>query len=211
MRLTEIFYSLQGEASRVGLPTLFIRLTGCPLRCVWCDTEYAFEDGTRYSLDQILDQAASYRVKQVTVSGGEPLAQPGCHELLKRLCDAGYEVSLETSGAMPVEAVDSRVCLVMDLKCPGSGELGRNRWENLNYLKPKDEVKFVIADRTDYEWSKAKLFEHDLSHRVAEVLFSPVAGQLEPAQLADWILEDQLPVRFQLQLHKLLWRDAKGR
>ena len=211
LRISEIFCSIQGEASRAGLPTVFVRLTGCPLRCVWCDTEYAFEGGERVSLSSILEQVASYRTPHVTVTGGEPLAQPDCHQLMRELCDGGFDVSLETSGALPVEEVDPRVSLVMDLKCPASGESARNRWQNLSCLASKDEIKFVIANREDYEWSKAKLFEHNLSERVGEVLFSPVEGQLQPAELAGWIVQDALPVRFQLQLHKILWQDARGR
>lgn len=211
LRISEIFCSIQGEASRAGLPTVFVRLAGCPLRCVWCDTEYAFEGGERMPLSSILEQVASYRTPHVTVTGGEPLAQPDCHQLMRDLCDAGFDVSLETSGALPVEEVDPRVSLVMDLKCPASGESARNRWQNLSCLAAKDEIKFVIANRDDYEWSKAKLFEHNLSERVGEVLFSPVEGQLQPGELAGWIVQDALPVRFQLQLHKILWQDARGR
>jgi 7-carboxy-7-deazaguanine synthase len=209
LRITEIFHSLQGEARTVGIPTVFVRLTGCPLRCGYCDTEYAFTGGQWMSLDAILDGVASYGTRHVTVTGGEPLGQRPCVELLKRLCDAGYAVSLETSGALDIAPVDARVSIVLDLKTPGSGEVERNRYENIPLLATKDQVKFVILDRADYEWSRAKLREYDLAGR-CEVLFSPVFGKLEPRQLADWILADRLPVRMQVQLHKLLWGDRPG-
>lgn len=210
LKITEIFYSLQGESNSVGLPTVFVRLTGCPLRCGYCDSEYAFYGGERLGLDEILARVAAYQPKYVCVTGGEPLAQRECLALLQMLCDAGYRVSLETSGALPVDEVDLRVIKVMDLKTPGSGEVGRNRWENLAQLSPQDQIKFVICDRADYEWARFKLDEHQLASRVADVLFSPSFGQIEPLQLAEWILADKLPVRFQLQLHKLLWNDTPG-
>ena len=210
LRITEIFLSLQGESVTVGLPTVFIRLTGCPLRCHYCDTEYAFRGGQYLDLDSITAQVAHYRTRHVTVTGGEPLAQPGCVALLKRLCDAGYQVSLETSGALDVSQVDSRVMKVLDLKTPGSGEVDRNRYQNLDCLLPRDQVKFVICDRTDYEWARRVLDEQRLASR-CEVLFSPSFGQQDAAELAGWILEDRLPVRFQIQLHKILWGDERGR
>ncbi len=210
LKITEIFHSLQGEASTVGLPTVFVRLTGCPLRCQYCDSEYAFYGGERLSLDAICARVAEFGAHHVCVTGGEPLAQPDCLPLLTRLCDAGFSVSLETSGAMPLEGVDPRVSKVMDLKTPGSGELERNRWENLPLLGGRDQIKFVLCDRADYDWARFKLDEHRLTERVAEVLFSPSYGQLEPRTLADWILADRLPVRFQVQLHKLLWGDTPG-
>lgn len=210
LKITEIFYSLQGESNTVGLPTVFVRLTGCPLRCGYCDSEYAFYGGERLTLSAILEKVASYRPRYVCVTGGEPLAQRDCTQLLARLCDAGYQVSLETSGALPLDDVDVRVIKVMDLKTPGSGEVSRNRWENLPLLQAQDQVKFVICDREDYEWARFKLDEHRLHERVAEVLFSPSFGQIEPVQLAEWIIADNLPVRFQLQLHKLLWNDTPG-
>jgi len=210
LRVTEIFLSIQGESRTVGWPTVFVRLTGCPLRCRWCDTAYAFQGGRRRSVEEVVAQVAGFAVGHVTVTGGEPLAQPACLELLERLADTGMEVSLETSGAMDLSRVDPRVVKVMDLKPPGSGETARNRLANLDCLTPKDQVKFVIADRTDYQWSRALVARYRLPER-CEVLFSPVAGELPPRQLAEWILEDRLPVRFQLQLHKLLWGDVPGR
>lgn len=210
LKITEIFYSLQGESTTVGLPTVFVRLTGCPLRCGYCDSEYAFYGGERMSLDAILAKVASFNPRYICVTGGEPLAQRECLTLLKMLCDAGYSVSLETSGALPVDDVDPRVVKVMDLKTPGSGEVGRNRWENIPLLSGQDQIKFVICDRADYEWARFKLDEHQLAGKVAEVLFSPSFGQVTPLELAEWILADNLPVRFQLQLHKLLWNDAPG-
>lgn len=210
LKITEIFYSLQGESSTVGLPTVFVRLTGCPLRCGYCDSEYAFYGGERMTLESILEKVASYRPRYVCVTGGEPLAQRDCIQLLTKLCDAGYQVSLETSGALPLDDVDPRVIKVMDLKTPGSGEVNRNRWENLPQLQAQDQVKFVICSREDYEWARFKVDEHRLRERVGEVLFSPSFGQIEPVQLAEWILADNLPVRFQLQLHKLLWNDTPG-
>lgn len=210
LKITEIFYSLQGESSTVGLPTVFVRLTGCPLRCGYCDSEYAFYGGERLTIDEILAKVASFNPRYICVTGGEPLAQRECLTLLGALCDAGYSVSLETSGALPVDDVDPRVIKVMDLKTPGSGEVGRNRWENIPLLSAQDQVKFVICNREDYEWARFKVDEHQLVGRVAEVLFSPSFGQVTPLSLAEWILADNLPVRFQLQLHKLLWNDAPG-
>jgi 7-carboxy-7-deazaguanine synthase len=210
LKITEIFYSLQGEARTVGLPTVFVRLTGCPLRCGYCDSEYAFYGGERMALDVILEKVADYQPRYVCVTGGEPLAQRECLTLLTALCDAGYKVSLETSGAMPIDEVDSRVSRVMDLKTPGSGEVGRNRWENLQHLTLQDQIKFVICDRVDYEWARFELDKHQLASKVGDVLFSPSFSQIKPLDLAEWILADNLPVRFQLQLHKLLWNDAPG-
>ncbi len=188
---------------------MFVRLTGCPLRCVWCDTEYAFHGGDWHTLDDILAEVASHGASHVCVTGGEPLAQKRCLQLLQKLCDAGYQVSLETSGALDVSAVDPRVRKVMDLKAPDSGECARNLWSNLDHLLPHDQLKLVIASRADYEWACATLFEHSLAQRCM-VFFSPVHGAVEPRKLAEWIIDDRLPVRFQLQLHKLLWNDAAG-
>lgn len=210
LRITEIFYSLQGEARTVGLPTVFVRLTGCPLRCGYCDTEYAFSGGEWISLDDILARVAEYRPRYVTVTGGEPLAQRPCRELLRRLCDRDYEVSLETGGALDIGDIDPRVSIVMDLKTPGSGEEQKNLYANIERLRPGDQVKFVICDREDYEWSRAKLAEYRLGE-ICEVLFSPAYGQVSPTELAEWILADRLPVRLQIQLHKLLWGEARGR
>jgi 7-carboxy-7-deazaguanine synthase len=210
LRITEIFHSIQGEADAVGWPTVFVRLTGCPLRCTWCDTTYSFTGGDKRTLDEVLATVAGYQARHVCVTGGEPLAQKACLPLLAALCDAGFEVSLETSGAMDVAEVDPRVRKVMDLKCPGSGEMARNRWENVAHLLPHDQLKFVIADRADYEWAREQTRAHALATR-CQVLFSPVADQLPPGQLADWILADRLPVRLQLQLHKVLWGNAPGR
>jgi 7-carboxy-7-deazaguanine synthase len=209
-RITEIFYSLQGESRTVGLPTVFVRLTGCPLRCGYCDTEYAFYGGQKMDIEDIVQKVADYNPKYVCVTGGEPLAQPNCKPLLSALCDKGWEVSLETSGAMDVSEVDGRVVKVMDLKTPGSGEVSKNRYENIECLTERDQTKFVICNRDDYEWSKQQLEKHQLASR-CEVLFSPIHGELEPGDLADWIIEDNLPVRMQLQLHKYLWGDAQGR
>lgn len=210
LRITEIFYSLQGEARTVGCPTVFVRLTGCPLRCGYCDTEYAFHGGAWMGMNDVLARIAEYAPRYVTVTGGEPLAQKPCRALLARLGDAGYEVSLETSGALDIAGIDARVSVVMDLKTPGSGEVERNCYANVALLKPKDQVKFVICDRADYEWSRARLAEHNLARR-CEVLLSPAYGQLEPASLAEWVLADRLPVRVQIQLHKLLWGELSGR
>lgn len=210
LRITEIFYSLQGETRTAGLPTVFVRLTGCPLRCQYCDTAYAFNGGQLQSLDDILEQVAAYRPRHVCVTGGEPLAQPNCIPLLARLCDAGYEVSLETSGAFDIAAVDTRVSRVLDLKTPGSAEVARNRYENIAQLTPNDQVKFVICSREDYDWAVSKLIEYRLEQRAGEVLFSPSHHQVDARQLADWIVADNLPVRLQLQLHKILWNDEPG-
>jgi 7-carboxy-7-deazaguanine synthase len=210
LKITEIFYSLQGESRTVGWPTVFIRLTGCPLRCGYCDSEYAFYGGEWWNLDAICNRVAEWQPRFVTVTGGEPLAQRSVHELLRLLCDVGYEVSLETSGALDMSGVDARVVRVMDLKTPDSGESARNRWENVALLSMRDQVKFVICSRADYDWAKQCLVEHALASR-CEVLFSPAFGQVEPRDLAGWVLADGLPVRFQLQLHKLLWGEEPGR
>lgn len=210
LRITEIFYSLQGESRTVGLPTVFIRLTGCPLRCQYCDTTYAFKGGELMELAEIMSQVAAYKARYICVTGGEPLAQPNCLPLLKQLCDAGYEVSLETSGALDISATDTRVSRVLDLKTPGSAEVARNLYENIDYLTPNDQVKFVICSRDDYDWAKTKLIQYDLPNRVDEVLFSPSFQQIKPQLLADWIIADNLPVRYQLQLHKILWNDEPG-
>ena len=210
LRVTEIFASVQGEATRIGLPTVFVRLTGCPLRCRWCDTEYAFNGGTTRSINEVLSEVAGHGLRQVCVTGGEPLAQKQCLPLLAALCDAGYDVSLETSGALDVADVDSRVSRIMDLKAPGSAEVDKNLWENLPLLGGRDEIKIVIADEADYRWATEQLNAHKLAER-CNVLFSPVAGELSPATLAEWIVRDRLPVRFQMQLHKILWADARGR
>ncbi len=210
LRITEIFYSLQGESNTVGLPTVFIRLTGCPLRCVYCDTAYAFTGGKKIGIDAIIAETGQYGTRYVTVTGGEPLAQTGSLELMARLLDQGFMVSLETSGALDVSKVDPRVVKVMDLKTPGSGELDRNIYQNIQHLTQKDQVKFVIGTDGDYNWSKAILREYDLPNR-CEILFSPVMGQQNPTELAEKILKDRLPVRFQLQLHKILWNDVQGK
>jgi 7-carboxy-7-deazaguanine synthase len=210
VRITEIFHSLQGEARAVGWPTVFVRLTGCPLRCGYCDTEYAFSGGDWMSLDEIIERVDEYRSRHVCVTGGEPLAQPGVIPLLRILCDRGYQVSLETSGSRNINAVDDRVSVVMDLKTPGSGECDRNLYDNIDRLDDNDQVKFVILDRADYEWSREQVEKYHLSEK-CEVLFSPVHGQLEIKDLAQWILEDRLPVRLQVQLHKLIWGDERGR
>ena len=210
LRLTEIFYSLQGEASRVGLPTAFVRLTGCPLRCTWCDTTYSFTGGEATSIESVLAEVGRYPARQVCVTGGEPLAQKECLGLLTALCDAGYDVSLETSGALDIAAVDPRVARIMDLKAPDSGESARNRWENLAALTARDEIKIVIASRRDYEWARGILRERALDDLCA-ILFSPAQGLIEPQSLAEWVLADGLNVRFQLQLHKLLWGNMQGK
>ena len=210
LRINEIFHSLQGEANSVGFRTVFVRLTGCPLRCRYCDTEYAFHAGDWHDLDSILESVRQFDATHVCVTGGEPLAQPNCLALLERLCDAGFKVSLETSGAMSIDRVDPRVVRVLDVKTPGSGEVARNRVENFPLLTPRDQVKFVICSREDYDWSRAYLQEHALSER-CQVLFSPSYSEVPAATLADWILADRLPVRFQLQLHKVLWGDVPGK
>jgi 7-carboxy-7-deazaguanine synthase len=209
LRIFEIFHSLQGESSRVGLPTVFVRLTGCPLRCGYCDTEYAFHGGATQSFDEILATVTNYQAQYVCVTGGEPLAQKGCHQLLKMLCDAGYQVSIETSGAIDISQVDQRVSVIMDIKTPGSGEASKNLWSNVAALSAKDEVKFVLVDRTDYDWAKQILGQYDLTQK-CPVLFSPVYKTLPPANLAAWVLEDHLPVRMQVQLHKILWGEKAG-
>ena len=210
LRLTEIFYSLQGEASRVGLPTVFVRLTGCPLRCTWCDTTYSFTGGEAASIESVLVEVAKYPARQVCVTGGEPLSQKECLPLLTTLCDAGYDVSLETSGALEVADVDPRVSRIMDLKAPDSGEVERNLWANLDCLNARDEIKIVIASRGDYEWARDVVRQRQID-RLCPVLFSPAQGLVEPQSLADWILTDGLNVRFQLQLHKLLWGNMQGK
>ena len=209
LRISEIFFSLQGETSRIGLPTVFIRLTGCPLRCQYCDTSYAFTGGGNMSVAEIMRKVAHYAPRYVTVTGGEPLSQKNCLVLLRALCDEGYEVSLETSGALDISEVDNRVMRVVDIKTPASGEVEKNRWENLSMLSRQDEVKFVLCDENDYKWSMQMLSEHQLSDK-CEILFSPAHGLLNATQLAEWILRDHLPVRMQLQLHKLLWENNPG-
>ena len=210
LRVNEIFHSLQGEADAVGYPTVFVRLTGCPLRCRYCDTEYAFHAGEWWDLDAITETVGGYATRHVCVTGGEPLAQPNCLKLLERLCDRGFEVSLETSGALDIAPVDSRVSRVVDIKTPGSHEAARNRIENFDLLTQRDQVKFVICSREDYDWSKAFLKEHGLSEH-CRILFSPSYNEVSPTALAEWILADRLPVRFQLQLHKVLWGDTPGK
>ena len=210
LKLTEIFLSLQGESNSIGWPTVFVRLTGCPLRCQYCDTAYAFHGGQWWDIDAILAEVAGHGARHVCVTGGEPLAQKRCIGLLQRLCDAGYDVSLETSGAIDIADVDPRVSRVLDIKTPGSAEAHRNLWSNLPLLTPRDQVKFVICSREDYDWSKGVVAEHGLSE-VCDVLFSPSFSQVRPRDLADWIVADRLPVRFQLQLHKILWDDEPGR
>ena len=210
LRINEIFHSLQGEADSVGFRTVFVRLTGCPLRCRYCDTEYAFHAGDWQDLDSILESVRKFDATHVCVTGGEPLAQPNCLVLLQRLSDAGFKVSLETSGAMSIAGVDPRVVRVLDVKTPGSGEAARNKVENFPLLTPRDQVKFVICSREDYDWSRAYLQEHALSER-CQVLFSPSYSEVPAATLADWILADRLAVRFQLQLHKVLWGDVPGK
>ena len=209
LKITEIFFSLQGEARDAGKPTVFIRLTGCPLRCVYCDSEYAFHGGEWVHIDQIMEQAASYNTKYVCVTGGEPLAQKRCHELLRKLCEAGYKVSLETSGAMDVSRVDKRVSRVLDIKTPDSGELERNLWANLDELTSNDQVKFVICSRRDYDWAVAEIRSRGLEENT-EILFSPAWEQQDATELSAWVLEDQVAVRVQLQLHKILWGDVPG-
>lgn len=210
LRVSEIFHSLQGEADSVGWRTVFVRLTGCPLRCTWCDTAYAFHGGQWLEIDEIMQQVAAHAAHHVCVTGGEPLAQKRCLTLLDELCERGYEVSLETSGALDIAQVNPRVRRVVDFKAPGSGETARNLWSNVQHLGARDQAKFVIADRVDFDWSVERVREHALAER-CPVLFSPVQGQLEPSLLAEWILADRLPVRFQLQLHKILWGNQPGR
>lgn len=209
LKIHEIFYSLQGESSRVGLPTVFVRLTGCPMRCVYCDTAYAFSGGCNMEISDIMAKVAEFGTKYVTVTGGEPLAQKGCLVLLKELCDAGYSVSLETGGAIDISPVDKRVSVILDVKTPGSGEVENNVWTNLDYLKPADEVKFVLCSRADYDWAKDILVKHHIADK-CPVLFSPVYSQVNPTDLAEWVLKDQLPVRMQVQLHKILWGEKPG-
>ena len=211
LRITEIFYSLQGEARTVGLPTVFVRLTGCPLRCHYCDTEYAFHGGELQSIEAILGKVSEYQPRFVCVTGGEPMAQPNCVVLLTALCDAGYSVSLETSGAIALDSVDPRVSKVVDLKTPASGEVEKNRYNNIALLTQQDQIKFVICNRDDYQWAKFKVDEYHLLDQVGEVLFSPSYQQLPARELADWILTDNLPVRMQVQLHKVIWGNEPGR
>lgn len=210
VRITEIFYSLQGEARTVGCPTVFVRLTGCPLRCLYCDTSYAFSGGDVRPLEDVVAEVSQYGAAYITVTGGEPLAQKDCWPLVSALCDLGAEVSIETSGAVDIAGLDPRAVVVMDLKTPASGELHRNRYENLEHLKPSDQLKFVICDRKDYDWAKLTVDQYRLTDRVDTVLFSPSQGQLDSQSLAKWILEDRLKVRFQLQLHKVIWGDEQG-
>lgn len=210
LRVSEVFLSIQGETSRTGLPTVFIRLTGCPLRCRWCDTTYSFQGGETIALEELLRQVAAFGVGTVCVTGGEPLAQKACPALLTALCDEGYNVSLETSGAYDIAVVDPRVSRIVDIKPPGSGESERNLWENIPMLNARDEVKFVLASRADYDWARVAVRQHELIGR-CPVLFSPVQGELDPQQLAEWILADRLPVRMQVQLHKILWGNARGK
>lgn len=210
LRVHEIFHSLQGESSRIGLPTVFVRLTGCPMRCVYCDTAYAFHGGKSMEIADIMHEVAIHGARYVTVTGGEPLAQKECETLLHELCDAGYDVSLETGGAMDISGVDPRVSVILDIKTPGSGEVEKNRWANLDHLKPSDEIKFVLCGREDYEWAKAIMAEHDLAGK-SSVLFSPVYQQVNPTELAEWVLQDKLPVRMQVQLHKILWGETPGK
>ncbi|HET8941384.1 MAG TPA: 7-carboxy-7-deazaguanine synthase QueE [Rudaea sp.] len=210
LRISEIFHSLQGEAREAGRRTVFVRLTGCPLRCVWCDTEYAFHGGQWRDIGAVIEEVASFETPYVCVTGGEPLAQKRCHALLTKLCDAGFSVSLETSGALDISGVDARVTTVMDIKAPGSGEVARNLWSNLDVLRPHDQVKFVLADRADYDWACAILHQYAIAKR-CDVLFSPVYETLQPHDLAEWILADRVPVRMQMQLHKLLWGEVPGK
>lgn len=209
LKIHEIFHSIQGESSRIGLPTTFVRLTGCPMRCVYCDTAYAFSGGSNMEIDAILSRVAELGAHYVTVTGGEPLAQKDCHALLSALCDAGYSVSLETGGAMDIAAVDPRVSVILDIKTPGSGELEKNLWANLARLKKTDEVKFVLCDRADYDWAKQQLVLHKLNE-TCPVVFSPVFSQVNATDLAEWVLADKLPVRMQVQLHKILWGEKPG-
>jgi 7-carboxy-7-deazaguanine synthase len=209
LKVYEIFHSLQGESSRIGLPTVFVRLTGCPMRCTYCDTEYAFSGGSNMEVASILNQVERFGTKYVTVTGGEPLAQKACHVLLKDLCDAGYSVSLETGGAMDIATVDDRVSVILDIKTPDSNEEKNMMWSNLAYLKPKDEIKFVLCGRDDYDWAKQKIMELNLADK-CPIIFSPSFNDLNPVDLANWVLADQLPVRMQVQLHKILWGEKTG-
>lgn len=209
LKITEVFRSLQGESVNVGLPTVFVRLTGCPLRCHYCDTAYAFTGGERRSVQSLLEEVGGHNTHHVCVTGGEPLAQPNCLVLLQALCDAGYSVSLETSGAMKIEGVDPRVQCILDIKTPKSGEAERNLWSNIEHLKPQDQIKFVICDKADFDWAVARVLEHQLDNRCG-LLFSPSCGQVAPSDLADWLLASGLQARLQLQLHKILWGDRAG-
>ncbi len=209
LKIYEIFHSLQGETSRSGLPTVFVRLTGCPLRCSYCDTEYAFSGGSNMEIADILQKVAEFGARYVTVTGGEPLAQKQCHDLLKSLCDAGYSVSLETGGAMDIAKVDERVSIILDIKTPTSNEEKKNLWSNLTHIKPSDEIKFVLCNRADYEWAKTKLEELKLAEK-CPVLFSPSYHELAAIELATWVLADKLQVRMQIQLHKILWGEKQG-
>lgn len=210
LRITEIFFSIQGESQTVGLPTIFIRLTGCPLRCQYCDTAYAFKGGKILSINEIIQQVNQYKAKNICITGGEPLAQINCHNLILALCDLDYNVSIETSGALDISNIDKRAHIVMDLKTPGSKEENKNLYTNIDYLKPEDEIKFVICDRNDYDWALDIMHKYNLTNK-SKVLFSASWQQLNPTELADWIIQDRVEVRFQLQLHKILWNDAPGR
>ncbi len=210
LRISEIFYSLQGESSSIGKPTLFVRLTGCPLRCVWCDTEYAFTGGEYWQFDDLVEKIASYSPQNICITGGEPMAQKqACQKLMFTLCELGYSVSLETSGSIDLKEVDHRVIKVMDLKAPDSGEMAKNHYQNIQYLSKRDEVKFVVMSRKDYDWTKMQIDQYQLSEKT-NVIISPCFGEIDERQLAEWIIEDNLPVRFQIQMHKILWNDAKG-
>ena len=210
LRITELFFSIQGESNTVGYPTVFVRLTGCPMRCSYCDTDYAFHGGNKQTVDEIVAQVADYKTKHVTVTGGEPLAQPECHDLMKALCDAGYKVSLETGNGIDISNVDSRVYVVLDIKTPASNEEHNNKYTNIEHIKASDCFKFVICDEADYQWSKQFIQKHELAEK-CDVFFSPSADQLSPTDLADWIVRDQIPVRLQIQLHKVLWANEAGR